>query len=59
MLQGTSLGGRRKGRQRKRWDNNIKEWIGLIFSRAQRVVEDIQEERKVVKTSVVPQGPND
>ena len=28
-LQGTVQGGRRRGRQRKRWEDNIKEWTGL------------------------------
>ena len=28
ILQGTVKGGRR-GRQRKRWDDNIREWTGL------------------------------
>ena len=26
ILQGTAQGGRRRGRQRKRWEDNIKEW---------------------------------
>ena len=29
ILQGTVQGGRRRGRQRKRWEDNIKEWTGL------------------------------
>ena len=29
ILQGTVQGGRRRGRQRNRWENNIKEWTGL------------------------------
>ena len=29
VLQGTVQGGRRRGRQRKRWEDNIKEWTGL------------------------------
>ena len=37
ILQGT-MKGRRQGRQRKRWEDNIKEWTGLEFdkSRGQR-----------------------
>ena len=27
-LQGTVKGGRRQGRQRKRWEENIREWTG-------------------------------
>ena len=30
-LQGTVKGGRRQGRQRKRWEDNIREWTGLII----------------------------
>ena len=29
ILQGTVQGGRRRSRQRKRWEDNIKEWTGL------------------------------
>ena len=29
ILQGTVKAGRRKGRQRKRWEDNIREWTGL------------------------------
>ena len=29
VLQGTVQGERRRGRQRKRWEDNIKEWTGL------------------------------
>ena len=32
ILQGTVKGGRRQGRQRKRWKDNIREWTGLEFS---------------------------
>ena len=31
ILQGTVKGGRRQGRQRKRWEDNIREWTGLDF----------------------------
>ena len=29
ILQATVKGGRRQGRQRKRWEDNIREWTGL------------------------------
>ena len=32
ILQGTVQGGRRRGRQRKRWEDNIKEWAGLEWN---------------------------
>ena len=31
ILQGTVQGGRRRDRQKKRWENNIAEWTGLKF----------------------------
>ena len=31
-LQGTVKGGRRQGRQRYRWEDNIKKWTGLEFA---------------------------
>ena len=40
ILQGTVKGGRRQGRQRKRWEDNIREWTGLEFSKSQRAVEN-------------------
>ena len=35
-LQGTVKGGRRQGRQGKRWEDNIREWTGLEFAKSQR-----------------------
>ena len=35
-LEGTVKGGRRQGRQRKRWEDNIMEWTGLEFATSQR-----------------------
>ena len=40
ILQGTVKGGRRQGRQRKRWEDNIKEWTGLEFVKSQRAVQN-------------------
>ena len=40
ILQGTMKGGRRQVRQRKRWEDNIKEWTGLEFAKSQRAVEN-------------------
>ena len=58
-LQGTMKGGRRQGRQRKRWEDNIREWTDLRFSRSQRAVENRGKWRKLVaKSSVVPQRPS-
>ena len=58
ILQGTVKGGRRQGRQRKRWEDNIREWTGLEFAKSQRAVENREKWREpVVKSSVVPQRP--
>ena len=55
ILQGTGKGGRRQGRQRKRWEDNIREWTGLEFAKSQRAVENREKWRKLVaKSSVVP-----
>ena len=59
ILQGTVKEGRRQGRQRKRWEDNIREWIGLVLGKSQRAVENREKWRKlVVKSSVVPQRPS-
>ena len=55
ILQGAVKRGRRQGRQRKRWEDNIKEWTGLEFGKSQRAVESREKWRKmVVKSSMVP-----
>ena len=59
ILQGTTKGGRRQGRQRKRCEDNIREWTGLEFAKSQRAVENRKTWRKLVaKSSVVPQRPS-
>ena len=40
ILQGTVKGGRRQGRQKKRWEDDIREWTGLEFAKSQRAVEN-------------------
>ena len=56
ILQGTVKVGRRQGRQRERWEGNIREWTGLEFAKSQRAVENREEWRKLVaRSSVVPQ----
>ena len=55
ILQGTVKGGRRHGRQKKRWENNT----GLEFAKSQRAVENRERWRKLAaKSSVVPQQPS-
>ena len=40
ILQGAVKGGRRQGRQRKRWEDNFRESTGLEFVKSQRAVEN-------------------
>ena len=59
ILRGTVKGGRRQGGQRKRFEDNIREWTGLEFGKSQRAVENREKWRKLVaKSSVVPQRPS-
>ena len=53
-LQGTVKEERRRGRQKKRWEDNTR--AGLEFAKSQRAVENREKWRKLVaKKSVVPQ----
>ena len=47
ILQGTVKGGRRQGRQRKKWEDNIRKWTGLEFAWSHRAVEN---EKKMEET---------
>ena len=40
ILQGTVKGGRRRGKEKKRWEDSIREWTGLEFAKSQRAVEN-------------------
>ena len=56
ILQGTVQGGRRRGRQRKRWEDSIKQWTGLEWNVLLRKAENHEVLRKpVVKSTEVPQ----
>ena len=46
ILQGKVKGGRRQDRQRKRWEDNIREWTDLEFGKSQRAVENRVKWRK-------------
>ena len=50
ILQGTVKGGRRQGRQRKRWEDNIREWTSLEFAKSQRSVKNREKWRERKKT---------
>ena len=48
ILHGTVQGGRKLGRQRKRWEDNIWEWTSLKFGKSERAVENREKWRKLV-----------
>ena len=59
ILQGTVNGGRRQGRQKKRWEDNLREWTGLEFIKSQRAVGNREKWRTIlVKSPVVHQRPS-
>ena len=52
-------GKRRKGRQKKKWEDNIKEWTRIDFASSTRAAEDRPRQKGiVVKSSLVPQQPH-
>ena len=56
ILQGTVQGGRKRGRQKRRWEDNIKEWTHLDFRDSQVAARNRDRWREIVnKSSVVPQ----
>ena len=46
-MKGTMKERRRQGRQRKRWEVNIREWTGLEFAKSQGAVEKRRKWRKL------------
>ena len=46
ILQGKVQGGRRKGRQKKTWEDNISEWTGLGLDEDLGKAEDREEWKK-------------
>ena len=53
IMQGTVKGGRRRGGQRKRWEDNIKDWTCLRAAESLRVSKDRNGWREVVRRSVM------
>ena len=59
ILQSTVKGGRRQGRQRKSWEDDIRKWTGLEFGKSQRAVENREKWKKlVVKSLMAPKRPS-
>lgn len=53
ILQGTVEGGRRRGRQKKSWQDNIKEWTDLSVPDLLETVTDRQHWRKICAASAL------
>ena len=51
-------GNRRRGRQKKRWEDNIKERRGMDFTRSTRADENKTRWKYVAYSSVVPRRPS-
>ena len=49
MLQGTVPGGRRPGRQQRRWENNIEDWTGRKFADTQRLAKNREGWKNIVR----------
>ena len=55
ILQGRVKGKRKRGRQKKRWVDNINEWTGMDFANSTRAAENRTRWKGIVATlSVVP-----
>ena len=58
ILQGTVKGAIMRGRQKKRWEDNMKEWTGMGFGDSLRAAEDREWWKGIVAmSSVVPRRP--
>ena len=58
-LQGTVKGKRKRGRQKKRWEDNIKELTGMDFASSIRAAENRSRWKGIVaSSSVVPRRPS-
>ena len=58
-LQGTVKGRRKRGRQKKRWEDNMYEWTGVDFASSTRAAEQLRTgqggKRFLLSHFVVPQ----
>ena len=55
---GMTVKGARRGRHKKRWEDKIKEWMGMGFGDSLRAAEDREGWKGIVATSsVVPRRP--
>ena len=58
ILQGIVKEKRKRGRQKKRWEDNIKGWTGMDFASSTRAAENRSGWKVIVaNSSVVPRRP--
>ena len=59
ILQGIVRGKRRGRHYKKRWEDNIKEWTGMVFVSSTRAAENRTRWKGIIlNSSVVPQWPS-
>ena len=57
ILQGTVK--RKRGRQKKKWEDNVKEWTGIDFVSSTRTAENrTRRKGTVANSSLVPRRPS-
>ena len=59
ILQGTVEGSRPRGRPKKSWTDNIKEWTGMEFAMSQAAAHDRTKWRQIIKQVSKLWCPND
>ena len=58
-MTGTVKGNRKRGRQKKRWEDNIKAWTGMNLASSNRAAENRTKSKGIVaNSSVVPRRPS-
>ena len=57
IMQGTVPGGRRRGRPKNYWNDNIKEWTELLLAKTLRLAEDKDGWRKIIRHMWCPYSP--
>ncbi|KAK2177529.1 hypothetical protein NP493_584g01029 [Ridgeia piscesae] len=55
IMQGAVQGGRRRGREKKRWEDNMPEWTGMTLGAAMGKAETREEWRELV--AMLPVAP--
>ena len=59
ILQGTVKEKRKRGKQKKRWKDNSKEWTGMDFASSTRAAENRTKWKQIVaNSSVIPRQPS-